>query len=74
MHLRFCLNGLNKVSHWVRGRYRTNLSVANGLDTCGNDHDTTYDKEFIEDNFTLLHFRPRLKDGVAQPSEGLLLF
>ena len=74
MHLRFCLNGLNKVSHWVRGRYRTNLSVANGLDACGNDHDTTYDKEFIEDNFTLLHFRPRLKDGVAQPSEGLLLF
>ena len=74
MQLRFCLSGLNKVSHWVRGRYRTNLSVANGFYAFGSENDLTFDAKFIDDNFSLLHFRPRLKEGIAQNSEGALLF
>ena len=74
MQLHFCLSGLNKVSHWVRGRYRTNLSVANGFHAFGSENEMTFDTKFIDDNFSLLHFRPRLKEGIAQNSEGLLLF
>ena len=74
MQLHFCLNALDKVSHWVRGRYRTNLSVPNGFRESESDHGWTINRKFIDDHFSLLHFRPRLKAGIAQRSGGVLLF
>ena len=53
---------------------KTNLSVANGFHAFGSENEMTFDTKFIDDNFSLLHFRPRLKEGIAQNSEGLLLF
>ena len=68
----FSLNSLDTVAHWVKGRYRSNISVANDLQILAGPKDK--DLEFIDDQLRLLHFRPRFEDGTAILSEGILVY
>ena len=69
---RFRLNSLDVVAHWVKGRYRTNISVADELQMLEGRADTNL--EFIDDQLRLLHFRPRFEDGSAKLSQGVLVY
>ena len=69
---RFSLNSLDTVAHWVKGRYRSNISVANELQILAGPKDKS--SEFIDDQIRLLHFRPRFKGGTAILSEGILVY
>ena len=69
---RFSLNSLDTVAHWVKGRYRSNISVANELQLLAGPKDE--DLEFIDDQLRLLHFRPRFEGGAAILSEGILVY
>ena len=71
-HFRFRLNALDVVAHWVKGRYRTNISVADELQMLEGRADTNL--EFIDDQLRLLHFRPRFEDGSAKLSQGILVY
>ena len=69
---RFSLNSLDTVAHWVKGRYRSNISVANELQILAGPKDRNL--EFIDDQLRLLHFRPRFEGGTATLSEGILVY
>ena len=71
-HFRFRLNSLDTVAHWVKGRYRSNISVANELQILAGPKDANI--EFIDDQLRLLHYRPRFEDGTAILSEGILVY
>ena len=71
-HFRFRLNSLDAVAHWVKGRYRTNISVADELHMLGGNADLQ--PEFIDEQLRLLHFRPRFEDGTAKLSQGILVY
>ena len=74
IRLRFRLDSLNDVSRWVGGRYRTNISVAESFDIFESDAGLDINMDALDQRLRLLHFRPRLENGVARPSEGTLLF
>ena len=74
IRLRFSLDSLNRVSHWVSGRYRTNMSVAKEFDILESDDNPGINMEALDGHLRLLHFRPRLENGIARPSEGSLLY
>ena len=69
---RFRLNSLDTVAHWVKGRYRSNISVAHDLQILAGPKDA--DIEFIDDQIRLLHYRPHFEDGTAILSEGILVY
>jgi len=72
--LRFSLDSLNSVSHWVSGRYRTNISVAKEFDILESDGHPDITMESLDEQLRLLHFRPRLENGIARPAEGTLVY
>jgi len=72
IRLHFCLDSLNKVSRWVGSRYRTNMSAAKELAVLESDEQLSIDAEPLDAR--LLHFRPRLKNGIARPFEVTLLY
>lgn len=74
IQLRFSLDSLNRVSHWVSGRYRTNMSVVKEFDILESDDNPGINMEALDEHLRLLHFRPRLENGIARPSEGSLLY
>ena len=74
IRLRFSLDSLNSVSHWISGRYRTNISVAKELNILESDDQTDINMETFDEDLRLLHFRPRLENGIACPAEGTLLY
>lgn len=74
VRLRFSLDSLNNTSHWVGGRYRTNRSVAEEFYVLDSDAPPGFDIESLDEYLQLLHFRPRLEDGIARPYEGTLLY
>ena len=74
IRLRFSLDSLNSVSHWISGRYRTNISVAKELNILESDDQTDINMETFYEDLRLLHFRPRLENGIARPAEGTLLY
>lgn len=74
IRLNFSLDSLNSVSHWVSGRYRTNISVAKELVILELDEHPDINMEALDKDLRLLHFRPRLEKGIARPSEGTLLY
>jgi len=74
VRLRFRLDSLNRVSRWIGGRYRTNMSVAKEFDFLRSDVGPSSDIESVDERLRLLHFRPRLENGIALPSEATLLY
>ena len=70
----FSLDSLNSVSHWVSGRYRTNMSVAKEFNILEPDDLTSINREALDEDLRLLHFRPRLENGIARPIDGTLLY
>jgi hypothetical protein len=74
IRLRFSLDSLNSVSHWVSGRYRTNMSVAKEFNILEFGDQTDINMEVLDEDLRLLHFRPRLENGIARPTEGTLLY
>lgn len=74
IRLRFSLDSLNSVSHWVSGRYRTNISVARELNILEPDDQADINMEAFDEDLRLLHFRPRLESGIARPTEGTLFY
>ena len=74
IRLRFSLDSLNSVSHWVSGRYRTNMSVAKEFNILESDDQTSINREALDEDLRLLHFRPRLENGIARPIDGTLLY
>ena len=68
----FRLNSLEAVTHWVNGRYRTNISVAEELRIL--DDYQGLSTEFINNKLRLLHFRPRFENGSIRPSQGILVY
>jgi hypothetical protein len=58
IRLRFSLDSLNSVSHWVSGRYRTNISVAKEFNILDSDDQTDIYMEALDVDLRLLHFRP----------------
>jgi hypothetical protein len=74
IRLRFSLDSLNSVSHWVSGRYRTNMSVAKEFNILEPDDQTSINREGLDEDLRLLHFRPRLENGSARPFDGTLLY
>lgn len=74
IRLRFHLDSLNGISRWVGGRYRTNMSVAEEFDIFESDEHPGINMESLDKHLHLLHFRPRLEDGIARPWEGTLLY
>ena len=74
IRLRFSLDSLNSVSHWVSGRYRTNISVAEEFNILEPDNQANINMEALNEDLRLLHFRPRLESGIARPTEGILLY
>ena len=74
IRLRFSLDSLNSVSHWVSGRYRTNMSVAKEFNILEPDDLTSINREALDKDLRLLHFRPRLENGIARPIDGTLLY
>ena len=69
---RFSLNSLDTVAHWVKGRYRSNISVASELQILAGPKDKNL--EFIDDQLRLLHFRPRFEGDTPILSEGILIY
>jgi len=74
IRLHFSLDSLNSVSHWVSGRYRTNISVAKELVILEPDEHPDINMQVLDKDLRLLHFRPRLEKGIARPAEGTLLY
>ena len=74
VRLRFSLDSLNDVSRWAGGRYRTNMSVAAAFDVVEPEDNPDINMEYLDQRLRLLHFRPRLENGIALPFEGTLLY
>jgi hypothetical protein len=74
LQLQFELNSLNRVSRWVQGTYLTHLGVVDEFDMLREPDGQSVDRQFLNRRLHFMHFRPRLKNGVAHPFEGTLLF
>jgi len=74
IRLRFSLDSLNSVSHWVSGRYRTNISVAKEFNILESDNQVNVNMKALDEDLRLLHFRPHLENGIARPVDGTLLY
>lgn len=74
IRLRFRLDSLNNVSRWLGGRYRTNMSVADEFTFFESDDQSSINIESFDERLRMLHFRPRLENGIARPSEAILLY
>jgi hypothetical protein len=74
LQLQIGLNSLNRVSRWVQGTYKTHLGVVDEFDLLKGPDGQSVDRQFLNRRLHFMHFRPLLKDGVAHPFEGTLLF
>ncbi|PCI74172.1 MAG: hypothetical protein COB20_15430, partial [SAR86 cluster bacterium] len=54
IRLRFSLDSLSNVSHWVNGRYRTNMSVAKEFDIIEPDENSGFYIEVLDEDLRLL--------------------
>lgn len=72
--LHFRLDSLNKVSRWVSGTYESHISVVDEFNVISAENDETVNPGYLNERLHSLRFRPRLEDGVARPSEGVLRF
>jgi len=72
--LQFRLNSLDKVSRWVSGTYQTRISVIETFDILNTADSQVSNLGHLSQRLHLLHFRPRMEDGLARPFEGTLLY
>lgn len=72
--LSFRLDSLNKVSRWVSGTYESHISVVDEFSVLNGESAEAVDLDYLDARLHSLRFRPRLEDGAARPSEGVLRF
>jgi hypothetical protein len=50
------------------------MSVAKEFNILESDDQTSINREGLDEDLRLLHFRPRLENGSARPFDGTLLY
>ena len=68
----FSLDGTDSVSRWIRGRYVSQVSVADEFEWLNPGASRTISREELTERLHYLNFRPVLDQGVPQPYEGVL--
>ena len=66
------LDGTEKVSRWIRGRYVSQISVTDGFDWLNRSPEQAISREELAERLHYLNFRPVLDQGVPQSYEGVL--
>ncbi|MBT8145291.1 MAG: hypothetical protein KJN90_00470, partial [Gammaproteobacteria bacterium] len=66
------LDGTDKVSRWIRGRYVSQISVADDFEWLNTSPDQAISREELMERLHYLNFRPVLDQGIPQPYEGIL--
>ena len=66
------LEGTDKVSRWIRGRYVSQISVTEGFDWLNLSTGQEISSEELAERLHFLNFRPVLDRGVPQAYEGIL--
>jgi len=71
-HLAIRLDGTEKVSRWIRGRYVSQISVTDGFEWLDNSFSQAISTEELAERLHYLNFRPVIDQGIPQPYEGIL--
>jgi hypothetical protein len=66
------LDGIDKVSRWIRSRYISQVSVVDEFDWLNSSAKQALTIEELTERLHYLNFRPVLEQGVPQPFEGIL--
>jgi tetratricopeptide (TPR) repeat protein len=74
IHLSFRMNSLDRVSRWVNGTRRTGAGVVADFEVLSEPDTQAIDLVYLNRRLQVLHFRPRLENGVALPFEGKLFY
>lgn len=72
VHLAIRLDGIEKVSRWIRGRYVSQISVADSFEWLSRSFDQEISNEELTERLHYLNFRPVINQGIPQPYEGIL--
>jgi hypothetical protein len=72
VRLSVTLNGLERVSRWIRGRYVTQVSVADQFQPLSEAQSPSLSGDDLATRLHYLNFRPILREGIAQPFQGIL--
>ena len=70
----FSLTGLEKISLWNLGRYKTAVSTAQNLEVLRHSFTSAYDQEELQQQLLEIRFRPKLINGVPQSVNATLLY
>lgn len=70
----FNLNGLEKISRWNFGRYRTAISAAHDIEMLDHNFTGFWDSENVIEQVQLIRFRPKLVNGEPQMVNATLRY
>ena len=68
----FSLSGLEQISFWNQGRFRTVVSVAQNLKILGHSFSPAIDQDALQEQVLEVRFRPKLINGVPQSVNATL--
>jgi len=66
------LDGTEKVSRWIRGRYVSQISVPDSFEWLNGSFDQAISRDELAERLHYLNFRPAINRGVPQSYEGIL--
>lgn len=72
--LSFTLGAMDNVSRWISGRFDSRMSVASTVEILSIPPDSELDVNYFVEKLHYLQLRPRLINGRAESSQGLLQY
>lgn len=72
--LSFTLGAMDNVSRWISGRFNSRMSVASAIEILSLPPDSELDVNYFVEKLHYLQLRPRLINGRAESSQGLLQY